>query len=76
MGIEGKGSNIRLNGQDKKRGYIREGFYANRPIRIYEESSPSIRAGRLGLIVVHIKREQKGEDAYDPRRHGRRLFRV
>ena len=42
--------------------YIIEDFYKSRPTRIYEESSPTIRSERLGLVAVMIEKGEKKDD--------------
>ena len=36
---------------------ILEWFYKNRPIRIYNKYCPTIRAERIGLMVLEIEKE-------------------
>lgn len=34
--------------------WILEWFYNNRPIRIYKKYAPTIRAERIGLMVIEV----------------------
>ena len=41
-----------------KDSFIIEDFYKNRPVRIYRDYAPTLRAERLGLKVVEIKTKE------------------
>ena len=45
-----------------KKKYIIEDFYKSRPIRIYEDYAPCIRADRCGLKVVEESECEKGDE--------------
>lgn len=38
---------------------ILENFYQNRDVRIYKEYAPTIRAERLGLLVMEVEDKNK-----------------
>lgn len=40
------------SGSRKTDNFIMEDFYKNRPTRVYEEASPTLRSGRTGLKVI------------------------
>lgn len=41
-----------------KDSFIIEDFYKNRPVRIYRDYAPTLRAERLGLKVVEIETKE------------------
>ena len=51
---------------------ILEDFYANRPVRVYEETAPTLRAERYGLKAVCAMRGRNSENPNDrtPKKEG------